>query len=90
MVIQRGTRLVVRTALEDRLEVRALGPVELGRAFRVVWVCREAEWLRSRSEGTAPVSAPIPEADVLEQLEAPADQHDAPKPGVPAAAPSSR
>ena len=65
MQIDRGTRLVVRTATEPQLPVRALGPAEQGHSFRVVWVCREVEWNRALSEGRQPIAAPIPEADVL-------------------------
>jgi len=65
MEIHRGSRLLVRTALEAQLPVRALGPAEQGHAFKVVWVCREGEWERAQSEGRQPIAAPIPEVDVL-------------------------
>ncbi len=65
MQIDRGTRLVVRTALETHLPVRALGPAEEGHSFKVVWVCREEEWDRAQAEGRQPIAAPIPESDVL-------------------------
>jgi hypothetical protein len=80
MEIRRGARLAVRTALEDRLEVRALGPIERGRGFRVVWVCRESEWARAHTEGSEPIAAPIPEGDILDVLEVAPSRYERDRP----------
>lgn len=57
MDIQAGTLLECETADGSHAVMRALGPPEQGRDFRVVWVCTPEEYDRS---GTKPEGVPWP------------------------------
>jgi hypothetical protein len=60
MDIARGTLLQVETASGDLATMRALGPPQQGRDFRVVWVCTEAEFIRAEQVGEEPHGLPWP------------------------------
>lgn len=57
MDIQAGTLLECETADGTFVTMRALGPPEQGRDFRVVWVCTPEEY---DSPGTHPEGVPWP------------------------------
>ncbi len=57
MDIQAGTLLECETADGTYAVMRALGPPEQGRDFRVVWVCTPGEY---DSSGTQPEGVPWP------------------------------
>jgi len=57
MAIQAGTLLECETADGGYAVMRALGPPEQGRDFRVVWVCTPDEYDRT---GTNPDGVPWP------------------------------
>lgn len=64
MDIQRGSRVLVRTAFDTMVERRALSGVELGVDFPVVWVCTEEEWTAA-TQGDSPAEGdPWPAEDV--------------------------
>jgi hypothetical protein len=42
--VQRGDRVLVRSAFNEWLERRALSEEMQGKDFPVIWVCTEAEW----------------------------------------------
>jgi hypothetical protein len=62
--LQRGDLIVVRDALGNQLQRRALGPVDPGDTFPVVWAVREDEWQAAMSEGREPDATPWPVEDV--------------------------
>jgi hypothetical protein len=64
MDIQRGSRVVVRTAFDTRVERRALSGVEPGVDFPVVWVCTEEEWAAANQGDSPPEGDPWPAEDV--------------------------
>ena len=55
--IEAGTLLECETADGGHAVMRALGPPEQGRDFRVVWVCTPQEYARA---GTKPEGVPWP------------------------------
>ncbi len=62
--IQAGSRILVRTAFDERLERIATSGVEHGDRFAVVWACRVEEWQAAKEEGRQPESVPWPAQDV--------------------------
>jgi hypothetical protein len=62
--IDPGSRVLATSASGEQLERRAItGPVD-GDDFRVVWVCREEEWVAALNEGRDPEGIPWPVEDV--------------------------
>ena len=59
-----GQRIEVRDAFGNWLPRIALGPVDPGDEFAVVWACREEEWDAARAESREPESVPWPITDV--------------------------
>ena len=59
-----GDMIVVKDARGHELQKRALGPAVQGGTFRVVWACREDEWLAAQAEGREPDGMPWPAEDV--------------------------
>ena len=64
MQIERGDAVTVRTAFGDVLERVALGGVEMGRDFPVVWVCTREEWEARETENDLLDGLPWPANDV--------------------------
>ena len=64
MTIQRGSRVLVRTAFDELVERRALSGVEAGVDFPVVWVCTEEEWAVVERGETSAEGDPWPAEDV--------------------------
>jgi hypothetical protein len=60
----RGQLIQVRDAFGNRLRRVALGPVDPGYDFPVVWACREEEWETAQAEKREPDSVPWPIEDV--------------------------
>ena len=63
--IERGTLLTAQSADGKPRELRALGGVEAGGDFAVVWVCSTGEWATASLEGRQPTGIPWP-AESLE------------------------
>jgi hypothetical protein len=59
-----GDTVMVRTALGDWRQRRAVTGVELGDRFAVVWACRLEEWDAAQAEGRDPETVPWPAEDV--------------------------
>jgi len=59
-----GQHIVVRDAYGNQLPRVALGPVDPGYDFAVVWACREEEWTAAHAEGREPEGTPWPIEDV--------------------------
>ena len=55
-----GQLIEVRDAFGNWLRRIALGPVDPGDEFAVVWACREEEWEAAQAEGREPESVPWP------------------------------
>jgi hypothetical protein len=55
---------MVRTALGDWRQRRAVSGVEQGDRFPVVWACRLEEWDAAQAEGRDPEVVPWPAEDV--------------------------
>jgi hypothetical protein len=64
MAIRPGDRVLARSATDEKLERRAYTGIVMGGDFKVVWVCREEEWLKAREEGREPDGVPWPAEDV--------------------------
>lgn len=64
MKIQPGSRVLVRTAFDDKVERRAVTGVEPGIDFPVVWVCTEEEWKAAQLSGSPAEGDPWPAEDV--------------------------
>jgi hypothetical protein len=62
--IRPGNTVMVRTALGDWRQRRAVTGVELGDRFPVVWACRPEEWDAAQAEGRDPDAVPWPAEDV--------------------------
>lgn len=60
----RGQPIEVTDAFGERLRRIALGPVDPGYDFAVVWACRPEEWEAAQAEGREPESVPWPIEDV--------------------------
>jgi hypothetical protein len=60
MEIVRGSLLQVETASGNLVTMRALGPPQQGRDFRVVWVCTEEEFGRAQRAREEPKGLPWP------------------------------
>jgi|tagenome__1003787_1003787.scaffolds.fasta_scaffold20947431_2 hypothetical protein len=58
--IEPGTRVLATSATGEQLERRAITEPMNGEDFRVVWVCREDEWLGAQSDGREPEGIPWP------------------------------
>jgi hypothetical protein len=73
MDIREGDTVIVRTALGEDLERRALsGEVLGGSDFKIVWVCRPEEWTSAQDEGREPEGMPWPAEAVRLANEIPA------------------
>jgi hypothetical protein len=59
-----GQLIEVRDAYGESLRRVALGPVDPGYDFAVVWACRLEEWEAAQSEGRSPDGVPWPIEDV--------------------------
>lgn len=59
-----GQPIDVRDAFGRTLRRIAVGPVDPGRDFAVVWACREDEWAVALAEGREPDATPWPIEDV--------------------------
>ncbi|HVY76943.1 MAG TPA: hypothetical protein VG898_00365 [Solirubrobacterales bacterium] len=59
-----GQLIEVQDAFGNQLRRVALGPVDPGYDFAVVWACREEEWAAAQAEGREPESVPWPIEDV--------------------------
>ena len=71
MEINRGDHVSAAAADGVERQLRALGGVEAGGDFAVVWVCTEKEWAAAEEEGRDPQGVPWPAEDVkLAQREA--------------------
>jgi hypothetical protein len=64
LALRAGQLIEVRDAFGERLSRRAIGPVEPGYDFPVVWACREDEWQAAQLEGREPDGVPWPVEDV--------------------------
>jgi hypothetical protein len=62
--IARGQRIEVRDAFGNLLLRRALGPVDEGHDFPVVWAVREEEWEAAQVDEREPEATPWPAEDV--------------------------
>jgi hypothetical protein len=60
----RGQAIEVRDAYGEWLPRIALGPVDPGDEFAVVWACRREEWEAAEVEHREPESVPWPIEDV--------------------------
>jgi hypothetical protein len=60
-----GQHIEVRDAFGNRLPRVAVGPVDSGYDFAVVWATREDEWEAARAEGREPDATPWPIEDVV-------------------------
>lgn len=67
-----GQPIEVRDAFGNKLRRIALGPVDPGDEFAVVWACREEEWQAAQAEGREPDGTPWPieDVEVLERVPA--------------------
>jgi hypothetical protein len=68
--IRSGDTIMVRTALGQWRQRRALTGVQQGDRFPVVWACRLEEWEAAQAEGRDPEAVPWPAEDVR-QVEKP-------------------
>jgi hypothetical protein len=59
-----GQLIEVQDAFGNQLRRVALGSVDPGYDFAVVWACREEEWTAAQAEGREPESVPWPIEDV--------------------------
>ena len=59
-----GQLVEVRDAYGESLRRVAVGPVDPGYDFAVVWACRPEEWEAAQSERRAPDAVPWPIEDV--------------------------
>jgi hypothetical protein len=59
-----GQPIEVRDAYGNILRRVAIGPVDPGYDFAVVWACREEEWEAARAEGREPEAIPWPIEDI--------------------------
>jgi hypothetical protein len=64
LTVHAGQLIEVRDAFGQRLPRRAIGPVEAGYDFPVVWACREDEWQAAQLEDREPDGVPWPAEDV--------------------------
>jgi hypothetical protein len=62
--IRPGDLVMVRTALGDWRQRRAVTGIEAGDRFPVVWACRLEEWAAAQTDGRDPDAAPWPAEDV--------------------------
>jgi hypothetical protein len=62
--VRPGDLVMVRTALGDWRQRRAVTGVEPGDRFPVVWACRLEEWDAAQAEGRDPEAVPWPAEDV--------------------------
>lgn len=62
--IQRGDRVLARSATDRWLPRRALSGVVQGQDFDVVWVCREEDWKQAEQAGEDPEAFPWPAEEV--------------------------
>jgi hypothetical protein len=62
--IDPGTHVLATSATGEELRRRAMSEPMDGDDFRVVWVCREEEWLAAQAEGREPEGIPWPAEDV--------------------------
>lgn len=60
----KGQIIEVQDAFGNYLRRVAVGPVDPGYDFAVVWACREEEWAAAEAEGREPKSVPWPIEDV--------------------------
>ncbi len=67
-----GQHIDVRDAFGRTLRRVAVGPVDPGYDFAVVWACREEEWEAAQAEQREPDATPWPIEDVsvVEQVPA--------------------
>jgi len=72
MKIQPGSRVLVRTAFDSKVERRAVTGVEPGIDFPVVWVCTEEEWTAAQHGGSPVEGDPWPAEDVVPAERVPA------------------
>lgn len=59
-----GQAVEVRDAFGATLRRVAVGPVDPGYDFAVVWACRTEEWEAAQAEGREPDATPWPIEDV--------------------------
>jgi len=59
-----GQLIEVRDAFGETLRRIAMGPVDPGYEFAVVWACTPEEWERAKAEGREPEGTPWPIEDV--------------------------
>lgn len=59
-----GDLIDVRDAYGETLRRVAVGPVDPGFDFAVVWACREEEWAAAQADGREPECVPWPIEDV--------------------------
>jgi hypothetical protein len=62
--VSAGDLIVVKDRSGQWLRKRALGPVQHGGSFPVIWACREEEWQAAKAEGREPQGMPWPVEDV--------------------------
>ena len=62
--ITRGAPVLARDVTGRMLPKRALGEPVDGATFKVVWVCREEEWIEAERDGREPDAVPWPVEDV--------------------------
>jgi hypothetical protein len=62
--IQRGSRVIVRSADNKKLPRRAVSGIVNGDDFLVVWVCREEEWAAANAQERQADALPWPAEDV--------------------------
>jgi hypothetical protein len=62
--IERGDRVLARSATDQWLRRRALTGVVPGHDFDVVWVCREEDWNAAEQSGNTPEAFPWPAEEV--------------------------
>lgn len=63
--VEAGQVIEVRDAYGNTLRRRAIGPVESGHDFPVVWAAREEEWEAAQAEGRTAEAIPWPAEDVM-------------------------
>lgn len=59
-----GQLIDVRDAFDQSLRRVAIGPVDPGYDFAVVWACTPEEWEAAQQEGREPSTTPWPIEDV--------------------------
>lgn len=62
--IEKGSKIVIHTAIGETLSRRAASGVVDGADFPVVWVATEEDWIEAVSTGDEPVALPWPAEDV--------------------------